>query len=99
MVLAVVVSFVWSSWALVSIPFIWLGALCAQPNLNLADGCLAYLAVLASFVLGLFHPSIGLAIGIGTLSAYCLSVIEKTFRMRPYNEDKVDAVKSSSIDR
>jgi hypothetical protein len=29
-------------WALVSLPFIWIGSICAQPNLNLANGCLAY---------------------------------------------------------
>jgi hypothetical protein len=60
--IAIVVAVRESLWALAALPFIYLGSISAQPNLNLANGCLAYLAMVAGFlVLALFRP-LGFAI-------------------------------------
>src|SRR5665213_1057699 len=56
-VIAIVSAFQESWWFLVSLPFIWLGSTCAQPNLNLANGCLGYLAMVVGFaVMAIFKP-------------------------------------------
>jgi hypothetical protein len=86
-VIAVVAAFQFSWWSLVALPFIWLGSVCAQPNLNLANGCLAYLAMLIGFALtGLFRP-LGLAILGGAMSGFYVSSIEKRMRARPAPDD------------
>jgi hypothetical protein len=85
-VLAGASAFACNSWALLSIPFIWLGSLCSQPNLNLADGCLAYLAAIAGGILLLVHLPAGLAIVLGVLISYLCSAVEKHLRMRPFHE-------------
>jgi hypothetical protein len=72
-----------SWWFLAALPFIWLGSVCAQPNLNLANGCLAYLAMLVGIgVTALFRP-LGIAILAGAFSGFYVSAIEKRIRMRP----------------
>ncbi len=72
-----------SWWFLASLPFIWLGSVSAQPNLNLANGCLAYLAMIVGFaVMALFRP-LGLAILAGAMSGFYVSAIEKRIRARP----------------
>ncbi|SRR5258708_5359571 len=81
--LAVAAGFFQSWSALAAIPFIWLGSICAAPNCNMADGCLAYLSVAAGSVLAAFNKPLGLAIIAGAISGYCLSVLEKMARMRP----------------
>src|SRR5688500_16177031 len=79
---AAVVAVQWSWWFLVAIPFVWLGSICAQPNLNLADGCLAYLAIIVGLgVLPLFKL-VGVAILAGTISGFYLSAVEKWARLR-----------------
>ena len=81
-VVAIVFSVQESWWLLASLPFIWLGSVCAQPNLNLVNGCLAYLAMLVGFgVLALFRP-LGIAIVAGAMSGFYVSAIEKMIRMR-----------------
>jgi hypothetical protein len=80
---AVVAAVRGSWWSLVALPFIWLGSVCAQPNLNLANGCLAYLAMIVGFaLLALFRP-LGLAIVAGAMSGFYFSAIEKRIRERP----------------
>ena len=65
-----------SGWFFLSLPFIWLNSLCAQPNINLADGCLAYLSILFGFVLIFFFKPIGLAILFGALLGFYFSAFE-----------------------
>jgi hypothetical protein len=69
-------------WALLSLPFIYLGSVCASPNLNLADGCLVVVAsVLGLVVLAVEKPA-GLAILVSSLASWLFSSIEKIFRGR-----------------
>jgi hypothetical protein len=75
-----------SWWWLAAIPFIWLGSICAQPNLNLADGCLTYLSVGAALVVLRFHPPLGQAILSGAVAGYVFAFAEKMIRMRPITE-------------
>src|SRR5688572_26570775 len=72
-----------SWWFLAALPFIWLGSVCAQPNLNLANGCLAYLAIIAGAVMTTWFRPLGIAIVSGVFSGFILSAIEKRIRMRP----------------
>ena len=72
-----------SWWFLATLPFIWLGSVCAQPNLNLADGCLTYLAVIAGLIVMAFFKPLGQAILAGVTSGYLLSALEKLLRLRP----------------
>jgi hypothetical protein len=82
-VVAVVFAIQDSWWFLAALPFIWLGSVCAQPNLNLANGCLAHLAMLVGVgVTALFRP-LGIAILAGAISGFYFSAIEKRIRMRP----------------
>jgi hypothetical protein len=80
----IIAAFVMSPWALTAMPFAILASFCAQPNCNMADGCLAY----ASMAVGLFlwiviqHPAGGPII-LGTLASYSLAVVEKTYRAKP----------------
>lgn len=66
-----------------AVPFVWIASVCAQPNLNLADGLLAYLSIVVGLIVMAFHQPLGEALVAGTLAGYVLSVIEKTARMRP----------------
>jgi hypothetical protein len=72
-----------SWWLLVALPFIWLGAACSAPNLNLVNGCLAYLAIIVGVVVFPFFSLLGFAITAGTASGYYLSAIEKWIRTHP----------------
>ena len=58
-------------------------SICAQPNLNLANGCLAYLAKLVGCGLFLVFRPLGLAILAGAMSGFYVSALEKWIRMRP----------------
>lgn len=86
-VVAVAVSAQDSWWYLTAIPFIWLGSICAQPNLNGADGCLAYLAMIVGFALLVLFKPLGVAIVAGSVSGFYLSAAEKYIRMRPASDD------------
>ena len=82
-VVAIVASAVWSWWWLAAIPFVWLGSICAQPNLNLADGCLSYVAGGVALIVVRFHAPLGLAILAGVISGYVLAFAEKMLTMKP----------------
>jgi hypothetical protein len=84
---ALVAALVVSWWWLAAVPFIWLGSICAQPNLNLADGCLTYLSVGAALIVLRFHPPLGHAIWVGAVTGYAFAFAEKMIRMRPVTED------------
>ena len=85
---ALVAAITVSWWWLAAIPFIWLGSICAQPNLNLAAGCLTYLSVGAALVVLRFHASLGHAIWVGAVTGYVFAFAEKMIRMRPITEDE-----------
>lgn len=93
-VVAIVAAIHYSWWFLAASPYIYLGSVCAQPNLNLADGCLAYLAVIVGVIaLALFRP-LGIAILGGVMSGYYASVVEKSIGMRPGPEVAPDAARN-----
>jgi hypothetical protein len=88
---AIVLAFAVSPWWLLSIPFAVLASLCGQPNLNLVDGCLAYLAIMIGFGITFFHRPSGAAICIGTLASFCLSGFEKRLTAKPvYGDPALD---------
>jgi len=72
-----------SWWFFISVPFIYLGSICAQPNLNLANGCLAYVSMIIGTVISPFHLFSGAAIGLGAGISFYGSAIEKRLRMKP----------------
>ena len=71
-----------SWWLLAALPFIWLGSVCAQPNMNLANGCLAYLTMVVGVGVTALHRPLGIAIFAGAISGFYVSAIEKRIRMR-----------------
>lgn len=82
--LAVYLGFTRDYWLFASIPFVVLGSICAAPNLNMADGCLAMLAIIIGIGIAVFlSPTLGGAISMGSLAGWIGGVIEKTIRMRP----------------
>ncbi|MEW4570940.1 hypothetical protein AB1L88_23985 [Tautonia sp. JC769] len=82
-VVVIGVAFDVSPWSLAALPFVWLGARCAAPNLNLVNGCLAYVAFSAGLLLSSLHQPLGLAIVFGAVAGYWGGVIEKRLRMQP----------------
>jgi hypothetical protein len=86
-VAAIVASSIESWWILFALPFIWLGSICAAPNLNLADGCLTYIALILGFVVAEFFHPLGFAMVAGSILGYCGSAAEKWIRMRPAPDD------------
>ena len=70
-------------WWLAALPFIYLGEVCAAPNMNMADGFLAWLALFIGLIVLTFCLPLGMAICTGTMLSYVTSVCEKTMRMRP----------------
>jgi len=73
-------------WWLASIPFIWLGSICGQPNLNMADGCLAWLTIVVGLFLFAAVPPLATSIVFGTLSGLVASAMEKAARARPASD-------------
>ncbi len=86
-VVAVILGVRDSHWYFAALPFIWLGSICAQPNMNLVQGCLAYLAMIVGFALLVVFKPLGIAILGGACCGFYLSAIEKRLRMRPVPED------------
>lgn len=82
-VIAVVLAVRDSWWFLAALPVIWLGSVCAQPNLNLADGCLTYLAMIVGAIVTAWFRPLGIAILSGAFSGFIASAIKKRIRMRP----------------
>lgn len=80
-------AFTWSLWALIGIPFAILGTICGQPNLNLADGCLALIAVGVGLMTAIFHREIGFAIAGSSFGGMLAAAAEKTIRMVPYEDE------------
>jgi hypothetical protein len=80
-----------TGWAFLSLPFIYLGSICAAPNMNLANGFLAMLAMLLGLAVCLFNPAIGLPIFLGTSASWLLSSLEMCIRAQPLKDGKADA--------
>ena len=74
------------SWWLLALPFVLLGAYCAAPNFNLADGFLALIAVVIGALLSYFHTQAGVAVMLGTSTSWLLSSLEKGMRAVPVRE-------------
>ncbi len=95
----IALAYIDSYWWLLAIPFAVLASFCGQPNLNLADGCLAYLSIMFGLMLTHFHRESGIAILIGTLVSFYLAAIEKRIRAKPvYIDDNIQSQgKNNSI--
>jgi len=91
----IVLAFTWSLWALVGIPFAVLGTICGQPNLNLADGCLALIALGLGLLILTFHREIGLAIAASSFGGMLAGAAEKTIRAVPYKGDSLPSSEST----
>ena len=64
---AIAMCFRESLWCLASLPFIWLSSVCAQPNLNLVNGCLAYVSIIVGYGLMLVYTPLGYPILAGAI--------------------------------
>ena len=73
-------------WWFLALPFVLLGAYCAAPNFNLADGFLALIAVVIGALLSYFHTQAGVAVMLGTSTSWLLSSLEKGMRAVPVRE-------------
>lgn len=80
---------------LFGLPFVLLGAYCAAPNHNLADGFLALLACGLGFALHSFHRELGISAKVGgtivlpTLFSWYLGGLELRIRAKPvYAEEE-----------
>lgn len=80
--IAITLAIAESMWWLLAIPFAILASICAQPNLNLSDGCLACFSIFIGFGIAFLHWPSGVAIFAGTIVSYFLSAIEKTLTAR-----------------
>ena len=86
---AIVLASTYSTWWLAAIPCAILASLSAQPNMNLADGCLSYFVLVVGVVILFFHPLLGGSIIISMAISYVFSVLEKNLRAKPiYKENK-----------
>jgi hypothetical protein len=75
-----------SLWFLLALPFVWLGAICSAPNFNLADGCLAVVAMAVGFVVAFFWPP-GFIISVSTFVSWFLCAFERGVRARPVDSE------------
>lgn len=73
------------AWWLLSIPFIWIGWICAAPNLDLANGMLAYLSMIFGFVLMQIHAPSSAAIAAGAATSFYLCSFEMRITAKPYD--------------
>ena len=80
-----------TGWAFLSLPFIYLGSICAAPNMNLANGFLARLAMLLGLAGTQTNPAIGLPIFFGTSASWLLSSLEMCIRAQPLKDGEADA--------
>ncbi|HRQ90156.1 MAG TPA: hypothetical protein PLA50_15255 [Bacteroidia bacterium] len=76
-----------SAWWLMAIPFVAVGWICAVPNLNLADGMMAYLSMIAGFILLRIHAPSGSAILTGAVAGFYLSAVEMRLSAKIYTRE------------
>ncbi|MDD2238208.1 MAG: hypothetical protein PHG65_13470 [Kiritimatiellae bacterium] len=89
-VAAVTMGITQSAWWFLSVPLVAVGWMCAAPNLNLADGMLAYLAIFTGFILLKFHEQSGLAVLAGAAVSFYLCAIEMRVTAKPYDPDRLN---------
>jgi hypothetical protein len=73
----------WQSnwWLLFGVPLIYLGWVCAAPNLNLADGCLPQLVVIVGLILGaMVSPRVFSALGAVCWVSWLVCSLELAWR-------------------
>ena len=87
-VVATCLGFSVTPWAFIALPFIYLGSICAAPNLNLADGFLVLISMILGLVVAFFKKEIGVIIIVGVASSWLLSAIEKTITAKPIEDEK-----------
>jgi hypothetical protein len=73
-----------SGWWFLAIPFAGIGWICAAPNLNCANGMLAYLSMIGGFVLMGFHQPSGAAVVAGAMAGFYLCALEMRVTAKPY---------------
>lgn len=84
---AVYVGLAVTPWAFIALPFVYLGSICAAPNLNLADGFLVLVSTVVGAGVTFFEKEIGVIIIVGVVSSWILSAIEKTITAKPIEND------------
>ncbi|WP_265594400.1 hypothetical protein [Haloferula sp. BvORR071] len=86
------IGFAGSAWCFLAIPFVALGWLCAVPNLNLANGLLAYLSMIVGFVVLQIHVPSGTAIAVGAAAGFYFSALEMRVMAKPF-VPKIDSTR------
>jgi len=84
---ALLLAVILSPWALLGIPFVWLGAWCSAPNMNLADGFLAMVAIFVGLMVAPFTHW-GFVVFISTFTSWVLGGFERGMRAYPVERDK-----------
>ena len=85
---AIFVAVAWTPWALCALPFIYVGSICAAPNLNLADGFLVIVSVFIGIGVAFLKREIGVAILLGAAISWMLSCIEKVITAKEIRNEK-----------
>lgn len=89
----VLLAFTGSIWWLIGVPFAIIGTICGQPNLNLADGCLAWMMAGLGLLVAAFHRDIGVVIATSSVCGLLLGAFEKTLRAVPYDDGMLQSSK------
>ncbi len=78
---------VWlSPWALLAIPFVWLGAWCSSHNMNLSAGFPVLAAAAVGLIVSCWIPQ-GSLIGLAASTSWILSGFERVARARPADDN------------
>ena len=94
LIAAIWMGFTRANWWFLSIPFVAIGWMCAAPNLNLANGLLAYLSMIGGFILLKFHEPSGAAIAVGAAAGFYLSALEMRVTAKPYTPESTPDAKN-----
>ena len=85
---AFLLAITWTPWALCALPFIYLGSICAAPNLNLADGFLVIFSVLVGIGIAFLKLEAGVAVSAGAAVSWILSCLEKAYTAKEIGNEK-----------
>jgi hypothetical protein len=75
-------------WAFVALPFVYLGSIGATPNLNLANGFFVLISMFLGAGVSLLKKEIGISILAGVTISWLLSAIEKAITAKPITDEK-----------
>lgn len=89
-IVAIAMAFLWSPWALLALPFILLGEICATPNLNLADGFWVIVSCLLGVGLLFVQSGIGFTVILSASISWFFSGFEKAMTLKPVEEISED---------